>query len=598
MSGPTLEQLIDAVEGPRHLRIRPDCGACGYAINVGEHLINLVKDAKSSSPRLCKAFRFPDYGFDTPKNWDTNEGALCRFAGCKKCAAGPDTATFHVDCFNLYSSRMAADDKTNRLFNIATWMYPWKNVPSMKLEPSASLESGRGVGLAAELCGLPGLLDLPLELADIVSDYARPSPLWRFAAVLDLVASLSEESAETMESVPLSSISSWQRGGAPALSLDNSANPVIRLTIDSRGLRQIMRFPEMPNPTQARTDTYAFVVEHELVFKGVTADFKRGFGHLNMPTAAPQLKLWDRPCPPPLEESLIYHTPVARQSMSLRTIDLDTCSGLTFFMTSRDTYAIHAHTRAQPTARETFNRLSPRHQDVAAWVYVPFSALDHVEGFGVRRSVTDGGHLLNNPAYLFRTALTGDFSVGSDEKRTSRSIFTETGPGTKLVHNLAEGNPLSIIGAHPQNRLQPVGVDASQLPPIATRRVGRGCFSTATLRGAARLSVFEDPTTRACKGVVIEYANGGQRAIGQCRLGDHPVVEYDSPETVYLAPVGDRRQSMKWGLGEARVVAVGQSGPTPEATAALASTTSWQSYGLGGEMQFWFDRNVSQLLIV
>lgn len=555
----------------------------------------VVKDAKSSAPRLCEAFRFPDNGFDA-KKLDTKEGMLCRFAGCKKCATGPDTATFHVDCFSLYNKEMTADDKMNRLFNVATWMYPWKNVPTMKLEPSVTLDSGRGIALAAELCGLPGLLDLPLELADIVSDFARPSPLWRFAAVLDLVQSLSEESAEAMESIPLSSISSWQRGSVPTLSLDNSVDPVIRLTIDSRGLRQIMRLPEMPSPTEARTDSFAFVVEHELVFKGVTADFNRGFGHLNMPAAAPQLKLWDRPCPPPLEESLIYHTPVARQSMSLRTIDLDSCSGLTFFMTSRDTYAIHAHTRAQPTARETFNRLSPRHQDVAAWVYVPFSASDRVEGFGVRRSVTDGGHMLNNPAYLFRTALTGDFSVGSDEKRRSRSIFTETGPGTKLVHNLAEGNPLSIIGAHPQNRQQPVGVDPSQLQPIASPRVGRGCFSTAHLKDATRLSVFEDPITHACKGVVIDYANGGQRAIGQCRVGEHPVVEYDSPSTIYVAPVGDRRQ--KWGLGEARVVAVSESGPTPEHMKAFDSTAGWRSYALSGEMQFWFDRHVSQLLIV
>lgn len=490
---------------------------------------------------------------------------------------------------------MNASDKMHRLFDAASWMNPWKNSPAMKLEPSVSLDSGRGIDLAADICGMPGLRGLPLELADIVSDFARPSTLWRFASVLDLVEELSQESFDLMESIPLNLISSWDRGSKPVLELDNSANPFIRLVIDSRGLRHIQRLSEMPQPAEGRTDSYAYVLEHEFIFKGVTADFNHGFGHLKMPDVAPQFKFWDRPCPPDLEESLIYHTPVARQSMSLRTIDLDSCTGLTFFMTSRDTYAIHAHTPSQPTAHETFKTLSRRHQELAAWVHVPFSATDLVEGFGVRRSVTDSGLPLGNPAFLFRTALAGDFSVGSDEKRTSRTIFTHTGPGTKLVHNLAEGNPLAIIGAYPQHREQPVGIDASELHPIAHPRVGRGCFSTANLSGATKLSVFEDRVTRACKGIIIEYANGGQRAIGQCRVGEDPVVEYHNPTKICVAPAGDRKQSTKWGLGEACVSAFGPA--TGDKRQPFGGDLRWRSYDLRGEMQFWFDRNVSQVLM-
>lgn len=483
----------------------------------------------------------------------------------------------------------------DRLWSAATWRYPWKNVPAMKLEPSLDLDRGRSFELAAQVCGLPNLLGLPFELAEMVRDFARPSTLWRFASVLDLVESLSVDKYNTMNSIPLSDIKSWDRGSVPTLSAGTN-DPIIRLTVDSRGLRTIERLPEMPAPTELRTDYYAYVVEHEQVFKEVTADFNLGFGHLNIPLGAAQLKLWDRPCPPPLEESLIYHTPVARKSLSLNTVDMDSCSGLTFFMTSKDTYAIHAHTRANPTAHSTFERLSPRHQDVSAWVYVPFAAADRVEGFGVRRSVTDGGHLLNNPAFLFRTALGGDFSVGSDEKRRSRSIFTQTGPGTKLVHNLSEGKPLSLIGAYPQNREMSAGIDASQLAPIAVPRVGRGCFSAANLKNATHLSVFEDKVTRACKGVIIEYANGAQRAIGQCRVGEDPVVEYRNPEKLCIAPVGERKQSLRWGLGETRVMAVSSSSAAPAELGG--DDLHWRSYDLSGELQFWFDRNVSQLVIV
>jgi hypothetical protein len=556
-----------------------------------------VKDASSGETRVIKAFEYPSYHTEKAGWNHTPEGGICRLPGCKRCPNGPETATLHVDCYNLYNSTVQGSDKLARLFNTASWMYPWKDAPALHLEPSKVVDNCRALRVAAHACGMPGLLGLPLELADLVSEFAADSAAFRLASVLDIIDYTTADESKSMWKVSIQDIASWERGTEPVLKQGATDKPFIHLVIDSRGLREISRLSEIPAPSEARYDDLAFVLEHELCFRDVTVDFDMNLGHLNMPDDMPhQFKLWDRPYPPPLEESLIYHTAVASQSMALRTIDLDACSGLTFFMTSKDTYAIHAHTSAQPTARETFDKLSPRHQEISSWVYVPFSPYDQVQGFGVRRSITDGGHLLNNPAYLFRTELAGDFSVGSDEKRTSRHTFTLTGPGTKLVHNIAEGNPLAIIGAFPQNREHTVPIDGSQLHPIATPRVGRGCFSTAHLDGAAYLTVFEDPVTRYCKGIIIDYENGGARAIGQCRIGDDPFVVYENPSKLCLAPAGDRRQSMRWGFGEVFVVGVG-SKPVTVPMVDNGRRLNWCQYDLRGEMQFWFDRWTSQVLI-
>ena len=531
--------------------------------------------------------------------WGTTaEGSLCPTAGCKRCPNGPETASVHVDCFNLYNRTVQGSDKMARLFHTASWTHPWKDAPALHLEPAKVVDNCRALRVAAQACGLPGLLNLPLELADIVSEFASDSALFRLSSVLDLIDYTNTGGKfKAMWKVPIQDIASWERGAEPVMENGVSDKPFIHLVIDARGLRQICRVAEIPAPSEDRYDDLAFVLEHELCFKDVTVDFDMNLGHLNMPKEMPhQFKLWDRPYPPPLEESLIYHTAVARQSLALRTIDLDACMGLTFFMTSKDTYAIHAHTRAQPTARETFEKLSPHHQDICSWVYVPFALHDQVQGFGVRRSITDGGHLLNNPAYLFRTELAGDFSVGSDEKRTSRHVFTLTGPGTKLVHNIAENGPLSIVGAFPQNREHPVHIDTSQMPPLATPRIGRGCFSTAPLRGVAGITVFEDAVTRYCKGIIIDYENGGARAIGQCRIGEDPYVFYEHPVSLCMAPVGERKPSMRWGYGECMVVAVGSE----RVTVPLfdnGKRLEWCQYPLRGEMQFWFDRWTSQMLI-
>lgn len=66
------------------------------------------------------------------------------------------------------------------------------------------------------------------------------------------------------------------------------------------------------------------------------------------------------------------------------------CTGITFFIYSGATYAVHAHTPRTPFAEATFERLLPGSQRAVAWVYVPLARGDAVESF--EAWMTDGGH--------------------------------------------------------------------------------------------------------------------------------------------------------------------------------------------------------------
>lgn len=81
-------------------------------------------------------------------------------------------------------------------------------------------------------------------------------------------------------------------------------------------------------------------------------------------------RVWDTPCPPPLayngghNDSFICHLgTVGTEAGSL--------TGITFFVSYGSFYAVHAHTRAQPSAEYTYLNLQPYKRDKVAWVYVP-----------------------------------------------------------------------------------------------------------------------------------------------------------------------------------------------------------------------------------
>lgn len=54
-------------------------------------------------------------------------------------------------------------------------------------------------------------------------------------------------------------------------------------------------------------------------------------------------------------------------------------------------------------------------------------------------------------------------------------------------------------------------------------------MSCARLDNVVEVNVFYWQDSNKCAGILLKYSNGGQRALGQCRLGIDRVEEYTSP---------------------------------------------------------------------
>jgi hypothetical protein len=128
----------------------------------------------------------------------------------------------------------------------------------------------------AHICrevGLRGFKKLPIELLDIIQEYAEPCLLLRYNMILSLAEILSSED-EASTVCPINHVSSWHRGGIPDMREegDNKA-ALVRLTIDRRGLRQIERLSTPSDGLPCKSGCL-FVVERAGYVFSVTAEFR------------------------------------------------------------------------------------------------------------------------------------------------------------------------------------------------------------------------------------------------------------------------------------------------------------------------------------
>lgn len=57
-------------------------------------------------------------------------------------------------------------------------------------------------------------------------------------------------------------------------------------------------------------------------------------------------------------------------------------------------------------------------------------------------------------------------------------------------------------------------------------------FSSAPINSISCAYVFEDEETQLCRGILLEYDNGGSQAVGQCRIGVNPSRKYVLPSEI------------------------------------------------------------------
>lgn len=194
--------------------------------------------------------------------------------------------------------------------------------------------------------------------------------------------------------------------------------------------------------------------------------------------------------------------------------------------------------------------------------------------------------------------LGGDIPVGLDRSRDVRDFFLGKSPLT-LIHDTREWQPVSTIGAYSTDK-----DITSWDPPFCHPSIGEApfrdaLFSSAPLERVRCLSIFNDKETGFCRGILLEYDNGAQRSLGQCRLDIDPVEYSTRPagicfrrETHLIGPQHSIPSNFILGNPDSRRVTTVKSTGTDEHT---HDEEGWTCVPMKGELEFWFTPGQTQL---
>ncbi|KAI3530631.1 hypothetical protein CABS03_15150 [Colletotrichum abscissum] len=366
---------------------------------------------------------------------------------------------------------------------------------------------GIGDHLVAPHSHLRKLAKLPPELTTMIWGYLGQHALLRLCCVLETIDFAHRKGLDTPLLGPLRQVQFWQRGKLPIIATSGLSKP-LQMTIDSRGIRCIERSGCSTAQLRSTFDLYT-TVDAENDF---TISFQFGVGRLATPPRPATLQLTDTPN---LSPKAGFQFPSPKHGDRLATVDLDHCSGITFFLLKRDLLAIHAHTPTAPTADTTFAQIESTIQPSLSWFYVPNPPRDKISALGVRIGTKEGEPQLNQRTYLVRTPHRGGFYIGPPPTgpgqqhavlTTSRSTLLSVVARNKSVvirGVLREGGPCSVV-------VPP----APENPPFPD-----ACHALAKLSCVKSIWIFRDEESRFCRGLIVEYHDGTEKVLGQCRVG-------------------------------------------------------------------------------
>ncbi|KAH8683636.1 hypothetical protein BGZ61DRAFT_424903 [Ilyonectria robusta] len=510
-----------------------------------------------------------------------------------------------------FMKKSAYHDKLDRLYTLASWTRPWSAVSSLHLDPRTNVP--RGIYMLAKFKDMQHISSVPLEVALLIHDYSRLGTIWQYASLLERFKMFSKADTQ-LRSLSLREISFWERGGLPTVLTDRSRG-TIRLTIDSQGLSKIERLRERPNHQTGSSNALAYVVEPEKRLGNITVDFKAcitlfGLAHLNTPRRT-NLNVWDRPCPPNLMNCYGIHKWTGLSFTRMTTVDTQNCTGITFFIGHDQViHGIHAHTKRGPDPKEIFDRIYKLHERSIIWGYLPLPPGDSIETFGARippsREFTKSS---NASSYLFRTTLSGDIALGLLPVSEGRDVVLGNGPNPTLISYRQDSDDPSYYCSHyihpsakyltalqsPTYNL--LGTHSSKKRPFQFRHIRprgeppfeRAYFSSAPLEGVTRVHTFEDKDDKFCQGIILEYANGSQRAIGQCRFGLDPVTTVVNPSQICLAENEYRpKEPIRPPRLPTRMRVRFFSDDDYKRHKAHDGKTIWKSFPVKGTIEFWF----------
>ncbi|ORY58252.1 uncharacterized protein BCR38DRAFT_448479 [Pseudomassariella vexata] len=581
----------------KHTHFRAQCGICGLELFAGVSFVPLI--CCESVLCLDNAI-FPENG---NKDLTLDGNLLCWSPSCRRCGLSPEAVAIHSDCFKMFKKECTTKDALNRLWTAVVSRSPWRGAPNFQLDRDTNL----AIDLVCEMAekyGIPSLRLLPPELIRMIQDYSQSGTFWRYISVTSFSRELSVASVNPI-SILLCNISTWVRGREPTL-LESPGHPsIIRLTMDSRGIREIERLSHRPPYQHWRSDNMAFAIQEESHLGNITTQYKvvplsktmvprsnavqYSVLRLELPENFRGFHIWDMPNPPRLEDCRFCgHIP---QSTRFRTIDLRGATGLTFFFSFSKVYAIHAHTPKMPHAKREFERLTKRRQADMAWVYLPIPKGDDITALGVRVRHSEGRFITQKPCFLVRTKLAGDVSIGPCRRGKYKDIILSQLNPSLFIYNTADLGPATIFGTYSLEQRNDISFLPFHHRSSDDASIHHANFSSAPLNNVTRIQVFEDEELGFCRAMLFDYENGARRAVGNCRLGVDPAKTYLNPSRICYCST----QYLSQHSSVVRQMIRVESGS--ESTHRHQIHT-WVCSAMEGNLEFWFSGEESIITIV
>ncbi|KAF5676218.1 hypothetical protein FCIRC_7139 [Fusarium circinatum] len=381
----------------------------------------------------------------------------------------------------------------------------------------------------ARAFGIPELATLPPQVLQMIKSFVPYHSLWKFSSIQNVAESMSSSGTD-IESYPLASIKSWQRGQPVVCDKGELKEFVLRLTVDRDGLSQIEKLESWPEYSQIRSNTCAYLFVMPIRAADSHVDFKFGRAFLRKSLRFGFGEFWDTPTPPKNGLS-VFATPIIRRgAVRYRTVDLCNITGLTFFYFRGYIMGVHAHTADSPTAKATLVEISTIDPKYLMWAYVPISSKDRLLRIGVRDSLDVYlPPMFLKPTVLISTKLAGDFVLGPDYGLSEKEYLSGKEP-TVFVYNVPHKRGHGIYGAVSDKNGDDPSAPFPRVLPSGGCPLYRGrLYFEASAKDVVHVDVYYEEATGYCRGLLLEYANGAQRALGQCRVGIDPFKSCDKP---------------------------------------------------------------------
>ncbi|MBE3048627.1 hypothetical protein IMZ48_40230 [Candidatus Bathyarchaeota archaeon] len=297
-----------------HLGVDSRCGICTGYIEIDEKVIvrkfhprlspysftpwltsSIVKGQGATSYAAAhetEAFNYPaDTAPDSPIHLE-NE-ILCRTLTCRKPGhLKMEHVTIHDDC-QMVLWEAALEKGVGHEFPDLVWMAAaWRKpapmlAPTRLIDSSTSMLDSRFLGPAARDLGFPLLANMPLELLLHIRGYSADAPFWRRTRVMAFLENVRSIKLGPTLSMPFTQIETWIRDEPVLPYRSSKLDPVIRITVDVHGIKNVERLPEMPTYNGETFHDRMFIVAPKEVFNTTTATLKVCFPLLSRANARP-----------------------------------------------------------------------------------------------------------------------------------------------------------------------------------------------------------------------------------------------------------------------------------------------------------------------